>query len=363
MAAIHQFLPTIAPRDAIGSHALLLQDALRELGFESEIYAENRHPDVRSRARDYRSFRGTGSSGATWLMYQASTGSPLADWLATRPEPVIMNYHNITPPEFFAGWEPVVAVELTVGRRQLKRLRSRTDLVIADSAFNAQEMHDLGYEHTSVVPIMFDPQTFGRDVDQATLDRLLAAKRSGGADLLFVGRIAPNKAQHDLVKLLAFYRKVYDPEARLHLVGVDSSHAYGDTIRRYAGALGLADAINFVGSVTADELTAYFQAADVFVSASEHEGFCVPLLEAMHHQVPIVAYGATAVPETLAGAGLVLRTKEPSTMAAAVDRVLRDTRLCAQMVEAGTERLASFDLSRTRGSLEAAIGALMDRTR
>ncbi|MCZ7527384.1 MAG: glycosyltransferase [Acidimicrobiia bacterium] len=358
MTAVHQFLPTLARRDAVGGHALRVQELLRDLGAESEIYAIDVGPEMRGRAHPYDRFRG--GRGTTWLLYQASTGSRLADWLMERPEPLVVNYHNITPVEFFAGWEPAVAAELRLGRRQLAQLAGRTELVIADSAYNEAEVVALGYRRTAVAPILFDPAVFEHEVDEELLGRLREAKAAGGADLLFVGRLAPNKAQHDLVKALAAYRRAYDPRARLHLVGAASSHAYLETLRAYVHALGLDDAVNLAGSVPDAELAAYYEAADVFVSASEHEGFCVPLLEAMHHRVPVVAFSEAAVPETLGPAGVLLGSKEPTRMAAAVARVSGDPALREALADAGTVRLADFDLTRARSRFAVAVRELLD---
>src|SRR5207248_3376126 len=171
------------------------------------------------------------------------------------------------------------------------------------------------------------------------------------------GRLAPNKAQHDLIKALAAYRRLYDPRARLHLVGTSSSESYRTALVAYADALDLVDAVEFTGSVSDGELAAHYRAADVFVCVSEHEGFCVPLLEAMHHRLPIVAYAAAAVPETLGDGGLLLNSKDPYTVAAAVQRVVSDADLRAQLVAAGTRRLHDFDLDRSREKLLGAISA------
>jgi glycosyltransferase involved in cell wall biosynthesis len=168
--------------------------------------------------------------------------------------------------------------------------------------------------------------------------------RDGGADLLYVGKISPHKAPHDLVKMLDVLRRLYDPAARLHLVGSPLGETYEPALRAFVAELGLDDAVFLPGSVTGAELEAYFRAADVFVSASDHEGFCVPLGEAMGHGVPIVAYGVTAVPETVGGAGLALPDKSAAPFAAAVGRVLRDERLRATLAAAGRARAAAFDL-------------------
>ncbi len=360
MTAVHQFVPTLAPRDAVGGHYLAVQDTLRAAGYRSDIYAYEAKDEYKRLARPFTSFTGAPSAGGrgepTWLLYHSSVGSSVADFVAARDEPLIVDYHNITPAAFFERWEPAVAGALMKGRRQLAELEARTDLGIADSAFNAHELSDLGYRRTSVVPILVDIAAL--DVappDASTLARLSDARAEGGADWLFVGRLAPNKAQHDLVKAFTAYRRLYDGRARLHLVGASSSHQYETALGAFVDALGIGDAVEITGGVGAGALAAYFATADVYVSVSEHEGFCVPLLEAMHHRVPIVAYAATAVPETLGDAGMLLDAKDAYTVAAAVQRVVTDAALRDQMIAAGVTRLHEFDIDKSRRKLLDAI--------
>jgi glycosyltransferase involved in cell wall biosynthesis len=362
MTAIHQFVPTLAPRDAVGTHYLAVQAALRDAGYQSEIYALEAKHEFRKRARPYRSFRGD-EAPDTWLLYHSSVGSPVGDYVAARPEPLIVDYHNITPPAFFARYEPHVAAMMSLGRRQLLKLGRRARLGLADSAYNAHELEALGYPATAVVPILLDVTTLDVEPDPQVLATLHQAKRDGGADLLFVGRIAPNKAQHDLVKMLAAYRRVHDPHARLRLIGGSSSQGYITALRKFVAALGLTDCVDIAGAVSAAALSAYWATADALVVASEHEGFCVPLLEAMHHGVPIVAFGAAAVPETLDGSGLVLADKDAATFAEGVARVLGDAQLREQLVAAGQQRLRDFDVPRSRQKLLDAIAPVVGPAR
>jgi glycosyltransferase involved in cell wall biosynthesis len=357
LVAVHQFVPSFAPRDAIGGHARHVQRALRDAGFESKLYVGEAREAGPSEVEDYRTF--DGGQGPTWLLYQLSTGSLMAEFLQARPEPRIVDYHNVTPSAFFAAWEPVVARELAAGRNQMEELAAGTALGLADSAFNRAELDDAGYRRTAVLPILLDLAAFDTEVDEGRLEQLLAARAGGGADLLFVGRISPNKCQHDLIKALAAYRRLYDPQARLHLVGGSSSHAYWKVLHQYAEHLELAGSVHLHGSVSPAELAAHYRAADAFVCLSEHEGFCVPLLEAWHHRLPVVGFATTAVPETMAGAGLVLPAKDPVTVAAAVHRLLSDAGHRERMVAAGLARLADFDLERTRKILVAAVEDLV----
>jgi glycosyltransferase involved in cell wall biosynthesis len=351
-AAVHQFIPTFASRDAIGQHTLALRDLLRDLGFHSEIYSADIHRELRGEALDAHHYLQRPGDGSSWLVYQMSTYSPLADaLLLDRPEPLVLDYHNITPAELFAPWEPTVAVGLDRARRQLAALAPRAVLGLADSAYNAAELADLGSPRTVVAPVIVDHGRFDAEVDPALAEQL----GDGGPAWLFVGRLSPNKAQHDVVKAFAAYRRVFDPTARLWLVGGSSSAAYQAAVAGLVARLGLAGAVHLAGSVTAGELAAYYRAAAVFVCLSDHEGFCVPLLEAMHHDLPVVAYASSAVPETLGRAGLCLADKSPAVVAAAVWRVVSDPVVRRALVAAGRGRLADFAPERTRAALASAI--------
>jgi glycosyltransferase involved in cell wall biosynthesis len=341
---VDQVIPSLASRDAIGVSALNLRDGLRKSGIDSDIFYGSFTPDVEHEGRPVIELGRAGRD--RWLLYQASIGSPVYDIVAARSEPKLVNYHNITPAALLRDWEPNVAYEASLGRTQLARLASQSRFAVADSAYNESELLALGYEGTAVVPLLIDMHAKSDDPDPELSARLAARReRQGGSDLLYVGKISPHKAPHDLVKMLDVLRRTDDPAARLHLVGSPLGTTYEPALQAFIEELGLGDAVYLPGSVSGAELEAYFRAADVFVTASDHEGFCVPLAEAMGHGVPIVAYGVTAVPETVADAGLVLPDKSPVAFAAAVGRVLRDERLRAVLAAAGRERAAGFDLA------------------
>jgi glycosyltransferase involved in cell wall biosynthesis len=350
--AVHQVVPTFAARDAIGNHSLIAQRLLRSMGLESEIYTASAARRLRHAVRDVETLR---RDGGTWVIYQCSTGAPVADVLAEREAPLIVDYHNITPPRLFEAWEPRIARELDEGRRQLARLGEQAVLGLADSSFNRAELDRLGYRATAVAPVLVDLATFDRKVDRRAYEELIAGKR--GAEWLFVGRLAPNKAQHDVLRAFALYRRCYDPDATLSLVGGASSVRYERALLETVESLGLGGAVRMPGSVSDGVLAAHYRAADAFVCLSDHEGFCVPLLEAMHHQVPIVAYAAAAVPETLGDAGLCLPDKAPAAVAQAVSVVMDDAVLRAQLARASEARLLDFDLVHTSATFIAAVGS------
>jgi len=347
---IHQFTPILEP-GAVGSHTLMARDVLRNAGHTSEIYT----PDV------HRAFADEGARplgdyrrGADVLVYHLAIGSPVANMLLGRREPLVVNHHNLTPLRYLESWQSDAARGVVWGRSQLRELAPRAAVGIGDSHFNEAELIEAGYRRTTVVPILFDPQSISVEPDPAT-------ERVDATTWLFVGRLAANKAQHDIVKAFAAYRQFHDADARLHLVGGGVDDPYGHTLRRFIEALGLHDAVTLTGSVSAAQLAAHYATADVFVVCSEHEGFCVPLLEAMYHGVPIVAFAAAAVPETLGNAGLLLDVKDACTVAAAVDRVVRDEALRGQLVAAGTSRVQQFDVAHTGPQFLKAVTSAVPR--
>jgi glycosyltransferase involved in cell wall biosynthesis len=346
VTAVHQFVPALLPRDATGDHTLALRDALRGAGWESDIYVEAAHEDLWPQATYFERYPERAKPGDL-LLYQLSTASPVAEFLLGRPETLVLDYHNITPSSYYDGWEDHTSDKVALARVQAAALAPAATLGIADSAFNAAELRHMGCRATAVVPILVDIADRKPPLDEAESARL-AHQHGSATVLLFVGRISPNKTQHHLVEALWLYRRWYDPEARLHLVGPAFTESYVEAVFALAEELGLADAVRHGEHLSDAQLAAWYADADVFVCLSEHEGFCIPLLEAMQSGLPIVAFAAGAVPETLGPAGLLLESKRPGVVAAAVDRVRRDDVLAGRLVTAGHRRLEDFQLATTR---------------
>ncbi len=353
---IDQVIPTLASRDAIGGHVMQLRDLLRSRGYQSDIYYGNASADRFDEGFPISRIGDPSSSGRV-LLYQLSIGSGVADIFRERPERKFVNYHNITPADLLEAWIPAVGEEVRWGRAQLRDLAAVTEFAIADSEYNERELRDAGYHSTTTVPLLIDPEDFTGSPDPALAARLARARAAGGADLLFVGKVSPHKGSHDLVKALAAYHRLYDPEARLHIVGGAISDEYRDAVLRFADELGLSEFVDMPGSVTHEELIAYYETCDVFLCLSNHEGFCVPLLESMYHRLPIVSYRSTAVPETVQQAGLILPDKEPARVAAAVHRVVEDGRLRDELAAAAADRVDWFALARVQDGFVAALEA------
>lgn len=282
------------------------------------------------------------------ILYHASVGTAMAGYLQRVPVPVVIDYHNVTPMHFFAAYEPRVAALLYAGRAECEEFADLSPLGIADSDYSAGELAVMGFRRTATVPILLDFDSYAAEPDGGTLEKLEATKK--GTDILFVGRVSPQKRHEDLIKAFAVFKRHFDPGARLLLVGTSSSDRYLRTLRDYVARLGIDDVI-MSGEVSFAQLLAYYRAADVYLSMSEHEGFCVPILEAMMFDIPIVAYSAAAVPETLGEAGILVEEKNYEKVAALIELVRSDEDLRRQMAQAGRKRLEHFRPERHEGRL------------
>jgi glycosyltransferase involved in cell wall biosynthesis len=328
--SVHQLLAALSQGDAIGNEALVIQGHLRQAGFESDIFAEKVHPRMAHRARplwDYREVSGPD----TVCLFHFSIGSAAGPLIFRSPDRLVAIYHNITPAHFFVSFHSELVRLCHEGRLELEAFAPRAELALGDSEFNRQELERVGFRKTDVLPIVLDLSSYGRE-PSPLVRRLYGDSRT---NILFVGRIIPNKKIDDLIRVFAVYQRYVDPKSRLLLVGDHRGHErYYDTLAGMVREFRL-DEVVFAGHVEDDDLMAYYSVADAFLCLSEHEGFCVPLLEAMRFGVPVVAYDAGAVAETLGGAGVLLKDKRPEAVAELLgllrtDPHLRQTILISQ---------------------------------
>jgi glycosyltransferase involved in cell wall biosynthesis len=348
---LHQFVPNLAAGDAIGVHVRLTQDALRAAGWESEIFYDDAQASVKKLGRHFSTWDRAvdGRNGDAWILFQLSTGSRMTPFLLEQDVPFGVYFHNITPPLYFERWEPGAAENLRTALAEMRRLAPSSRFAIANSTFSEGELVAAGYAPTAVSPVLLDPKELGGTPNARLLARLEreTAGDPPGTRWLFIGRVAPNKCQHDVLAAFAAYREVYDSRARLTLVGGRTSNVYYRSLELLADELGIGDAVELTDTISHEEKLACYRAADVLVCLSEHEGFKVPVVEAMHFGIPVVAYAATAVPETVGDAGVLLPTKDPMVVAEAVHRVMTDDGLRADLVAAGRRRAEDFSLART----------------
>jgi len=339
---VHQFLPSLGWRDAVGTHTLEMRRALARAGIKGGIYAEEMHGEFFRTAAPPDAYPGLRSArgGGNVLVYQASTGSHgVVEMLAGRPEPLAVYYHNVTPARFFEPYVPAAALNLRWGREELKVLAPHVRVAMANSEYSAAELRELGVEDVRVVPPYLPPTVDAApNADHAAW--LRRTKR--GIDVLAVGRVVPHKGHLHLLRAFAALRAAVDPAARLFVVGAWGPEDYMRAIFRLREQLG-AEQVVFTGSVSEAGLAAHYQEADVFLSMSEHEGFGLPLVEAMRKDRPVVAYAGGAVGETLGGAGVLVETLDPPTVAEVVGRVAADPGLRATIVAGQRRRVEELD--------------------
>ena len=349
---LHQMLEAALIGDATTDQAFLIQRWLRQLGFRSEIYAEHFHPGLEKSIKLASSIRL--SDREPYLIYHHAIGSDAADRLISLKHPLILIYHNITPPEFFITTEPSTARQLRRGREQLALLQELTVLSLADSSYSVRELEGFCFRNTGVLPIVLAESLY-----QYTQDEAIMARFSGrGPYILFVGRLAPNKKQEDLIKLLYYYRRI-EPEAKLILVGSPSPTSYFQWLEEFASSLELDDAVIFTNHISQREMVTYYQIADIFVSMSEHEGFGKPLIESMYFHLPVLAYNAAAVAYTMENAGLLFQHKHFEALAEVIDLVINDLKLRQLLIHGQDQRVLDFSEAKVRDQFEGYLRNLV----
>ena len=318
-ARVHQVLATLGYGDAIGHEVLGIQRVLRGAGYESEIFVETADRRLEHLTTDYREMVGA-IAPEDVLIHHFSIGSRASRTAYALPGRMALVYHNITPPEYFIGVHKDLVKLCFRGRRELTAYIPRCELALGDSEYNRQELEHLGFAHTGVLPVVPDFAHLDLPPNTMTSDRF----DDGWTNVMFVGRVIPNKKFEDVIRAFHVYRTKHNPRSRLLLVGSYSGfERYLTMLNGLVARLGTPD-VHFLGHVSNEELTALYDVADLFLCGSEHEGFCVPLIEAFYKQVPVMAFAATAVPATMDGGGVLYDTKDPFEIARVMAAILDD---------------------------------------
>lgn len=334
--SIHQLLPNLNYGDAISNHALWIKRYLRSEGYTSNIYVKYIDPRVADECELFKPQHLKDSDG---LIYHHSIGfEHTVDAVKHKGEKLLI-YHNITPPEFFESYDDYTAELQREGRRDLGVLSGQFPNSMSDSSYNATELRERGFQNASVLPLVVDPSKWRFPPD----DDILLQLNDGKKNILYVGRISPNKRQDHLVEMF-YHLKQLEPNVRLCLVGYyDRCFSYVDELIALIEKYGLAGDIWLTGCVNEAELHAFYRSADLFVSMSEHEGFGVPLIEAMWFDIPVLAYKSTAVPETLGCAAFMFYQKDNfQTIASLCYILLMNNTLRSKILDAQRKRRADF---------------------
>lgn len=353
---IHQFTSFARPGDAVYDYTAELRQIFMGWGKRSNIYVLD--PDCRSidGVAHYRKYK---AEKGDIIVYHFGIGSKLTDFILSQKEATkVLVYHNMTPEKYFLGVDNLVYLALRKGRRELDALKDTVDLVIADSQFNASDLETRhGYQGVVVSPIIKNFSRYdGKTPDPARLAKWKSDKKT----ILFIGRITANKRIDKLIQTLAAYVKLYGPDARLIVPGSwKNTEPYKDRLLKLIARLGLDELVELPGFVDDNDFIALFVMADAYLSLSEHEGFGVPLLEAMYFQTPVVAYGACSIPEVLGPAGIKLYSEDPLIPAVVLRELFENNGLCGRIVAGQDARLKEFSKERIEPGLKKAFEPLL----
>lgn len=322
MKRVDQFVHTLAYGDAISSEVLTINRLLKELGFESDIYVANKDYRYNKLTREYPDF--SEQQGSAVILHY-SIASPLNDlFLQCNSSRRAVIYHNLTPERWFVGYNSRVVQDLRVAQAQLGAVVQAADLVLGDSTYNLEELKPFSPKNPRVFPLVLDEKKWAIEANAGIASIL---KSHGGVNLLSVGRTAPNKCLQDIIKAFYFYHHKINKESKLWLVGSDTdTEIYSFELKELIDHLQLKDSVVLTGAVADSELKSFYEHSDLYLCMSEHEGFCVPLIEAMNFGLPIIAYDTGAIAETLGGYGVVIPKKEPHILAELIELVLKSER-------------------------------------
>jgi glycosyltransferase involved in cell wall biosynthesis len=348
---INQWVPAAHRGDAIGDSARRVRQMLRDAGHTSDLFALTMDDELRG---DVRWFGEPEARRGDVTILHFALPSPMTSAFATLDGARVLQYHNITPAHFFAPYDPGLFRLAALGRRELQSLAGHVDLALGDSDFNRQELADMGFAPTGVMPIAVDLERITAAPRRPALEKILG---DGLMNILFVGRIVPNKRIEDHIRLAEVYKRYVDSYYRFIFVGrYDGVPRYYAQVRALIAEFKmLPDRFWFTGAVPDDDLAAFYRWADAYVSLSEHEGFCVPLVEAMAADVPVLAYSAGAVPETLGGAGVLFEPKDLEVAAEMLGTLVYDRQVRARVLEGQRRRLRDFSPARIEASLMGAL--------
>jgi glycosyltransferase involved in cell wall biosynthesis len=348
---VNQWIPAAHRHDAVGDSARLMRSMLRRDGHTSDIYSLTIDDDLKG---DVLPWSDEATRGAGVTIYHYALPSPLSPPFARLPSGRVLLYHNVTPPHFFAPYDAGVFGLARAGRAELKTLAGVPHVALGVSEFNRRELEELGFAHTGVLPLAVDLERLTGAPDRPAVRAMLT---DDWANILFVGRIAPNKKIEDHIFLAEHYKRYVDERYRFIFVGrYDVMPAYYAMVRALIAQFRMRpERFVFTGPLPDEDLAAVYRASHAYVSLSEHEGFCAPLVEAMAMDVPVLAYEAGAVAETLGGAGLMFSGKDYEAVAELLGQVIYDEPLRARVIAGQRARLTHFSADRVERELRTLV--------
>jgi len=332
-----QIVPTLAYGDAVGNDAMAIKTILYNAGYETEIYAESVvKPLDKTAAKPVDKLYELGKEDVAIL--HLSTGAKINNDFADLLCRKIVRYHNVTPPKFFAKNDSRIEEINKWALQSVTFLADKVDYCLTASEFNKADLIEMGYQcRIDILPILIPFDDYKKKPDEKIIKKYQKTPM-----VLFTGRIVPNKKIEDIIRAFYIYKKYYNRKAVLVLVGsYKATDIYYKKLATYVERIGAKDII-FTGHIRFDEILAYYHCADVFLCQSEHEGFCVPLVEAMFFRIPVIAYKSSAIAFTLGGSGVLMETKDPLLVAGMMNCVYQNKQLREQIIKEEERRLEDF---------------------
>ncbi len=350
---IHQLTFGMIMGDAVSNNTLAMDASLRRWGFETSIYAQHVAPQLRDRAFPDSHFLPYLNNQDDLLIFRYSIYSPNIRLFKAYRGRKLLIYHNITPAKYFTLWDSQQAALCDMGRQALHTMTD-CDLAVGDSDYNRRELVAAGFagEKTAVLHLFL---TLPKPKENG---RLPSSTMPETATWLTVGRVAPSKAIEDVLRIFAVYHHKINPKSQLFVVGSTGITSYVQALKALIHDLELSDAVHLTGQVSESELLAHYQQASLYLTASHHEGFCVPLLESMAHGVPILARNRSAIPETLGGAGVMFGKLGYAAVAQMAHILVSDTAGRQQVIQKQYDRLKELDVTKAEAGLKAILGQL-----
>lgn len=335
-----QIVPTLSFGDAVGNHIMTMYRETKKRGIETYIYADQidtRLKDYVSKVSEYQ------NEEQDIILYHFSVGSPLNREVVNYKGKIIFNYHNITPPEFFKGYSHMYYDACKSAYDDFYYLADKVKYVVGDSKYNIDEMKKNGYKSVMTnIPINIQFNDYDIQKNQQLFDSL----KDGYKNIVFVGRVAPNKRQEKIIEDFFCYNENFNKNSRLIIVGnYKGMEKYYFRLQKFIKKNHIKNVI-FTGHISFQDIITYYHAADLFVCESKHEGFCVPLVEAMYFRVPIIAFKSSAIEETLGKAGILHEFEDSSKTAVLMNEVLTNKELYKAIQVNQEEELKRFATER-----------------
>ena len=343
---IIQVLPTISYGDAVSNDAINIDRILRKNGYETEIYAENIDRRLKNKVLKVNKLNKLNKNDI--LIYHKSTGTDLSFLLEKYKCKKVIRYHNITPGKYLEKYNKYLYNLVEYGRKGLEYASRYFDYSLADSNYNKSELDELNYKNTMTLPILIPFEDYKKEPDKEVIKKYLDGKKN----ILFVGRIAPNKAQEDIIKSFYYYKKYINKDSRLILVGNSNGFEnYLELLKKLIKELELENDVVFPGHIKFEEILSFYKVADLFLCMSEHEGFCVPLVESMFFEVPILAYNSSAIKDTLGNSGVLVNKKNYFLISELMNFILLDENIKKEIIKKQNKRLEDFQLEKVEKQL------------